>query len=447
MLKQTPLHYLVVVVSLILYLVMGYEIARHETVSLFAGYFSIFLLYLLALRSIPNATDRDLNFWIGASIIFRLALVFSVPALSDDFYRFLWDGRLLAAGYHPFAEVPSYYMSGHVAIPGIDAELFNKLNSRETFTVYPPVAQSIFWLSVVLSGGTIYGSMIAMKVIVFMFELATLWMLTRVLRLFNQSPAGILIYALNPLVILELTGNLHYEGIMVFFLLSALYLLKKQQQLPSAFAYALSICTKLIPLVFIPLLIRYLGWKKSFIYATLIAVMTALLFLPLLDAEIIEGFATSLRYYFQRFEFNASVYYLIREAGFLIFGFNVIQFSGPLLGVIATLIILYIAFRNFPSHPPGNIDIRFFSGILWSLFAHFILTTILHPWYIITLLAVSIMTPYRFPIVWTGAIFLTYAGYTETGFIEKLPLVALEYIIVIAYLIYENVWKRQRDPS
>lgn len=71
-------------------------------------------------------------------------------------------------------------------------------------------------------------------------------------------------------------------------------------------------------------------------------------------------------------------------------------------------------------------------------------TTILHPWYIVTLLAVSLLTPYRFPVVWTGLIFLTYAGYTENGFNENLFLVALEYIGMIAYLLYETVWAKEK---
>jgi len=447
MLRQNTCQYVLFFLSLPLYFLIGYKIQRQETVPLFLIYFSLFLLYVLIIRKNTHINDDSLKFWIIAAVIFRLMLLFSVPALSDDFYRFIWDGRLLAAGYHPFAEVPSYYMSQSLSIPGIDQGLFNKLNSKQTFTIYPSVAQFIFWLSVKLSTGTVYSSIVVMKVIIFLFEIGTLWMMTKVLLRFNIARANTLLYALNPLVILELTGNLHFEGVMVFFLLTAVFYLTRQQLSVSSLAFALSICTKLIPLLFLPLLLRYLGWKKTLIYWTLTGAITLLLFLPLLNTEIIRGLTTSLGYYFQRFEFNASLYYLIREIGYLIAGFNIIQFAAPLLAIAAASIIFYLAFRNLPSSFTGNIDASVFKSMVWSMFIYLLSAAILHPWYIITLLVISLMTPFRFPLVWTGVIFLSYAGYTQTEFEENLLLVAIEYIIMIAYLLYETVWNKRQNHS
>jgi len=447
MLKQKPLQYVLFASSLLLYLVMAYGIQRYQTIPLFICYFSLFYLYIRILLKHDRIQEKEFNFWMLAAIFFRAGLLFSVPALSDDFYRFIWDGRLLAAGYHPFAEVPSFYMTDTFSIPGIDAEIFDKLNSKDRFTIYPPVCQFIFWISAVLSPGSVYGSMVVMKIIIFSFEMATLWIFTKIIRHFNRSVKGVLIYALNPLVILELTGNLHFEGIMIFFLLLGIFLLIRMQSLPSVLAYSLSICTKLIPLLFLPLMLRSLGWKKAFTYWVLAGLITALLFLPLLNTAIIHGFSTSLGYYFQRFEFNASIYYLIREAGYWIVGFNIIQYAGPALGLIAAILIVILSFRNVRANQPAGIDKEFVTGMLWSLLLYFLLTTILHPWYIITLLAIGILTPFRFPIVWSGMIFLTYAGYTETSFQENLLLVAVEYLTVFGYLLYETAWMKRQKLS
>jgi alpha-1,6-mannosyltransferase len=446
--ERKPYRYVASALSLLFYIAIAYGIERQETLPLFACYFAVFLLYMHITMKHKAIEERELKFWIGAAVIFRASLLFAIPALSDDFYRFVWDGRLLAAGYHPFAEVPSYYMSQPVSIPGIDAALYNRLNATETFTVYPPVAQFIFWLSVKLSPESLYGSVIVMRVIILSFEIATLWMLSKILRQFKQPQTAVLLYALNPLVILELTGNVHHEGIMIFFLLAGIWFLNAgKKRVLSSLAYAFSICTKLVPLLFLPLLVRYLGWKKAVLHWMLTMVFTVVLFLPLLNMEIVYGLSTGLGYYFQRFEFNASIYYLVREAGFLIAGFNIISYAGPFLALVAAVLILYISFRNLPATNSGTVDSKLFKEMLWCLFIYFLSTTILHPWYIITLLPIGIMTPYRFPMVWTGAIFLTYAGYTETAFIEKPALVALEYTIVIAYLIYETIWKRQRNHS
>lgn len=445
MLKQKPGHFLLLFVSLILYIVMSYAIERHQTLPLFACYFTLFALYLTMVRKLSFMGQPELKFWMLTAVVFRVAMLFSLPALSDDFYRFIWDGRLLAAGIHPFAEVPAYYLTAETAVPGLDAALFNKLNSKETFTIYPTFAQFIFWLSVVLSDGTLYGSVFVMKLIIFLFELGTLLILPKILRDFKQVPAGVLIYALNPLVVLELTGNLHFEGIMIFFLLAGVFLLGRQQGFLSALAYALSICTKLIPLLFLPLMVRHFGWKKALFYGAVTGSITVLLSVPLLNEDIVLGLSTSLRYYFQRFEFNASIYYLIREAGYSLFGFNIIQFSGPVLGLMATVIIMTISLRNLPIKFPQTVDAQLFKDMLWCLLVYFLFTTILHPWYIITLLAICIFTPYRFPVVWTAMIFLTYEGYTINGFNENLYVIALEYVVVLAYLLYETVWTKKRD--
>lgn len=447
MLKQWPAHALYFLTSALLFVIIGYTIERHQTCPLLAACFGLFLIFTIILRQRETFSERQLTFWVAASVIFRALLLFSVPALSDDFYRFIWDGRLLAGGYHPFSEVPSYYMEHRIKIPGIDQELFNHLNAKSTFTSYPSVAQLIFWLSVKLSPESIYGSVLVMKFILFFFELGTLQLLRRLLQRFNVHRTNILLYSLNPLVILEITGNLHFEGVMIFFLLLAIHLLLKQRFLASSFAYAWSICAKLIPIIFLPVLVRYFGWKKAIIYALLTAALVVLLFLPLLDMDIIKGFSTSLGYYFLRFEFNASVYYVIRAIGYLTFGFNIIQFAGPVLALAATLIIFRIALRRLPSEFPGEIDKSFFEVMLWCLFVYFLSTSILHPWYIITLLTVSIFTPYRFPLVWTGVIFLTYAGYTKNGFNENLLLIALEYLVVIGYLVYETLWSSGKSHS
>ena len=446
--KQRAYRYLVSSLSLLLYIAIAYGIERHDTLPLFISYFTAFLLYLHITWRHQTINEAELRFWLIAAVIFRASLLFAIPALSDDFYRFVWDGRLLAAGYHPFAEVPSYYMSQHIPIPGINAELYNQLNATETFTVYPPVAQFIFWVSIKLSPDSVYGSMIVMKAVTLCFEIATLWIIVKVLRQFQLPQTAVLLYGLNPLVILELTGNLHHEGIMIFFMLAAtLFLGDEKRRFLSPLLYALSICTKLIPLIFLPLWVRHLGWKKALHHWVMTMLFTALLFLPLLNLEIVHGLATSLGYYFQRFEFNASIYYLVRETGYIVAGFNIIQYAGPFLALLAGVLILSISFRNLPPTGFRALDSKLFKEMLWCLFIYFLSTTILHPWYIITLLGISIMTPYRFPMVWTGVIFLTYEGYTETVFKERLILVALEYAIVIAYLIYETVWTSQRNRS
>lgn len=447
MLKHKPTHYLLASASLVTFVIVGYTIARHQTATLLSAYFFLFAIYLIVIRPENDLDEEDVNFWIIASIVFRAALLFSMPALSDDFYRFIWDGRMLAAGENPFSHVPSFYMDPSHALPGLDPDLYEKLNSKHRFSSYPPVCQFMYWISVKLSPDSIHGSVLVMKNILLLFEIGTLWLIRRLTPHFNIPAAAVLMYALNPLVILEISGNLHFEGVMVFFLLLAILFLLRNRTVLSTAAYALSVCTKLIPLVILPLLFRALGKKKAIVYWSITGVFTILLYLPLLDTGIIQGYTTSLGYYFQRFEFNASIYYLIRGLGYLIFGFNIIQYAGPLLAIVAAALILRVAFRPTYLSFARALNSDLFKAMSLCLLVYFLSTTILHPWYIITLLAISIFAGYRFPIVWTGVVFLTYAGYTKTAYHENYFFVALEYIIVILWLLFETVWKPRQNHS
>lgn len=437
--------YAVAISSCALIFVAGYTLERHQTTPLLLTYFALFALYLYTLFNLSK-NERNLTFWLGAAILYRAILYFSLPSLSDDFYRFLWDGRLIAAGYNPFIEVPSHYMHPDTRVPGLDAVLFEKLNSQHRFSSYPPVCQLVFWLSAELSPSSIFGSVLAMRSTLLLFEIATLWILRRLLVQFNLPQGRVLIYALNPLVVLEITGNLHFEGVMVFFLMLAILLLTMNRLWWSSLCFALSVCTKLIPLLLLPVLPRFIGWKKATKFWLVTGTVTLVLFAPLLKAGIVHGFSTSLGYYFQKFEFNASLYYLIRAAGFAIAGFNIIQYAGPLLAVAAALVILYIAFRHSDKLEP-NVTPEIFGVMGWCLLVYFLSTTILHPWYIITLLSLSIFTRYRFPVWWTGLIFVTYSGYTREGFDENLWLVAFEYIILFAVILYETIWKAKAGNS
>jgi len=180
------------------------------------------------------------------------------------------------------------------------------------------------------------------------------------------------------------------------------------------------------------------------------------LFAPLLDAKVISGFSQSIGLYFKRFEFNASIYYLVREYGFWTKGFNTIQTVGWRMGVVSFIGIMIISIWPYTMVGEGkrlsfklndysfpNIMNSIPFVMMWVLLFYFLMTTILHPWYITTLLMLSVFTQFRFAVVWSALIFFTYAGYTLNGFSENLYLTALEYIAVIGYLVYELIWKRK----
>ena len=436
--------------SLIIYLALAYYVPRQEFGWLITGLAVLFLGYWWAntppqplprregLKPVesrsPSLRGRG---WGGVlpAIFFRFLLLFSIPCLSDDVYRFVWDGRLLANGFNPYLYLPSALVNTEIAsLAGLDITLFQKLNSPDYFTVYPPVNQALFGLAAWLSNGSFFWNVVWLRVPIILSEIGTLYLMMKLLRRSGRNPNLALLYGLNPLVILELTGNLHYEAVMIFFVLLAIWLLARYGEVTrwlvwSAGALAMGIATKLLPLLLLPLAIRHLGWRRGIAYAALTGGFTALLFLPFASVELARNVFSSVELYFQKFEFNASVYYLLREVGYWIEGYNTIARVGLGLSVATTLGILWIAFRW--KNPLMAVK------LLTTLTLYFALATTVHPWYISSVVAAAVFTRFRYPLVWSALIPLSYFTYHTLPYHENLWGTALEYSVVFVVIVLE----------
>jgi len=425
--------YLLIAVSAALYIFIGYFLERSESTLLISAYVLLFGCYLwLIYKAVACSTVH----FIFVGLAFRLLLLLAMPNLSDDIFRFIWDGKLLGAGIDPFAELPATYMEQGDLPAGLTEGLFEKLNSPNYFTIYPPVAQFIFFLSTEFSPQSVLGSAIIMRLLIILAEVGTLFYLSKLILIYKAPKTNILWYALNPLVILELTGNLHFEAFMIFFLVAAIFFFIKSKLVKSALFFALAVAAKLIPLMFLPVMLRRMKWKSLLRFYGFTALFIVLLFAPLLTTGLIEGMGSSISLYFQKFEFNASLYYIIREIGYAVKGYNVIGAVGPYMALVLFVSVMGFSLIKYKLSIPKT--------ILVILMLYLGLATTVHPWYVTTLLAISVLTRYKFVMIWTFFIFLTYIGYTQTGYKENLWFVAIEYVVVIVYMLYEIF---QKDKS
>jgi hypothetical protein len=396
---------------------------RHQTVQLILLYTAGFAGYIYLTKSTVSVSAVLIS---GALV--RLALFFAAPSLSEDVYRFIWDGRMMHAGLHPFAATPEALMRSGVEFDGLDLELFHRLNSSIYYTIYPPISQFVFWLSTFSSD--VFVNIAVMRGIIFVFDLGTIYLLH---TYFNptKSAGRLAIYALNPLVILELTGNLHFEGILVFFLLLGIVAIKENKPVWTGLAMALGIGVKLIPLMFLPTLIKRWGWKRATAGFLVIGFVLISISIPLWNQQLFVGLKDSLSLFFNRFEFNAGLYFLIRELGFAIHGYDVIQTVGPLFSMIAMGLILWMSFRSRFQ----NLDLTKLFSII--LLIQLLLATTVHPWYVIPLVAMGVGSGFLFPIVWSYFIFFTYIGYNQQGYEHPMFWILVEYLAVGVTIIYD----------
>lgn len=447
--KLYKIPFLFAVISLGFYLSFAYDLERSDFVKLISLYGGLFFItYLFIEKWKPS-----FGLLAGFGIAFRLIFLFSIPNLSQDFYRFLWDGRLMALGINPYLFTPQMYFSDVSVSPDIIIPQANELYrgmgalNASHFSNYPPINQFVFAIAALFTGSSIIGSVIMLRVVIILADIGVLYYGKKILKRLKLPSRNIFWYFLNPFIIIELTGNLHFEGVMLFLFTWGLYLLFKRKWHWAAIIIGISISVKLIPLLFLPLFYQYFTHKnktpkvfetynvsvKKLVEFYLITGLTVLVtFLPYLSLEFIQNFSSTIALWFQNFEFNASVYYIIRWLGFQLVGWNIIGTVGKILPIITFLFIIGIAFFR-PNHSRREL----FIAMLFAISFYFLLSTTVHPWYIATPLLLSVFTKYKFPIVWSFMVMLSYTAYAKDGFDENLWLVGLEYIVVIGVAVWE----------
>ncbi len=431
------------VLGVFLYSTFAYNLERNEFLKL------LFLYSALILITYWLIEKRLFNFWplVGLGIAFRLIFLFALPNLSQDFYRFIWDGRLLAQGISPYLYTPDMIISGRTPLEiniSQAEELYQGMGSlsASNFSSYPPINQFFYSLATLFANKSILGSVIVLRILIVFADIGILYFGRKLLILLSLPVNRIFWCFLNPFIIIELTGNLHFEGVMLFFFIVGLYLFLKNKWIASAIMIAISISVKLIPLLLLPLFFELYkkhdkthkmnSLLKLFIFYGVILGIVVITFLPFISMELLQNFSASISLWFQKFEFNASVYYVLRWLGYKFVGWNIIATLGKILPLLVILFIGILSLTNKKHSPQSMI-----TKMLWAVSFYFLLSTTIHPWYIATPLLLCLFTNYRFPIVWSFIIFLSYSAYGNDGFDENLWLVTLEYVIIIGVAIFE----------
>ena len=409
---------------------LGYVPAQSDFLIILGGYVSLFFLYLLTYRLYRS--HQDVLIFVFLSIIVRGCLVFAFPNLSDDIYRFLWDGHLIMDGVNPFRYTPSEWLAQSTVDGSSYQHIYSYLNSPDYYSVYPPISQLVFAACVKVFPDSLYWATVLMKTLFVGAEVSTIYILLKILRFLRLPMQRVLLYALNPLVIIELTGNLHFEAIMIAFFVMALWAFMRKQYVLFGIFMALSIGTKLLPLMLLPFFLMRMRWKNILVSLSSLSVVMLAMFLPFFNFDLYQHFFTSINLYFQKFEFNASIYYVMRWLGTIRFGYNPIATVGPILSVTTFLIIMGLVWFERSKRMR-----RLLKSCLFAFTTYLLMGTTIHPWYLAMPVLLSIFTYYRYAIFWSGLILLTYINYAYEPYFENLWIVSFEYLVVIGIIVIE----------
>jgi hypothetical protein len=176
---------------------------------------------------------------------FRAELVDQPPYLSSDVYRYIWDGRVQAAGINPYRYVPSAPELADLR----DDAIYRYINRREfAHTIYPPVAQAIFLGVNLISPSSVRGFKIAMS----LFDLAAIAAIMLALWRSGLAPIQAIVFAWHPLLIWESAHSGHIESAALAFLAAALLAWSYKKPALTGAAIALATLVKVYPALLLP---------------------------------------------------------------------------------------------------------------------------------------------------------------------------------------------------
>ncbi len=181
---------------------------------------------------------------IAVAVAIRAILLLTPPLLSDDVYRYIWDGRVLNAGFNPYLHVPA----DPTLIPLRDDAIYPHVDKKEyAVTIYPPVAQVIFAVVTRIADG-----LLAMKLAMLCFEAVAVWAMLRLLHRLEKSWRWIILYLWHPFAPWEIANNAHVDAAMISMAIAGIAAASYLRPYGLVAAFTASALTKPFAALFLP---------------------------------------------------------------------------------------------------------------------------------------------------------------------------------------------------
>ncbi len=361
-----------------------------------------FAAYLLALHAAARLElrGRGLHAALLLALAWRGLLVPAPPLLSDDVYRYVWEGRVQRHGGNPYAwsDRPEAARFAHLRDPA-----WERMNHRDYTAIYPPL-----WQLAARATSAVHDSVAAFKVLLVGCEALGWLALIALLRARGLPEWRVLIAAWSPLALVEIAGSAHLEPAATLFLPLALLALARGRAGAAALALGAGALVKLLPGLVA------LAWLRRFrtVHALAPLALAAAVTLPFLDAG--GGLVRSAQGYAAFWRFN--------ETGFALLTALAGETRAPqIAAVLALLLALGLGWRGVE---PARAALAVVAAFL-------LLGPSSLPWYALWLLPLLVVVEAPALLLLTGTIALAYLALPgwQSGEAWQLPWAwrALEY--------------------
>lgn len=400
------------------------QLDRSEFSNIISVYALVFIIYFIAVKyKLRYSLLTALILFAGT----RIPFFFDLPHLTDDFYRFLWDGMLLNEGLNPIGRIPVEQHINNFKDVAFAEMLLANMNSPGYASVYPTFHQAFFGFAYFFAGSELLTGVNMMRAFIITFEM--FFFIFILLRGRNKEHIYIYAYLLNPLVILEGVGNVHFEAIMLPFLAIALIDFSPRRYLRSAVPFTAAILMKINPILLAPMLV-FKSKPKFRFYFIISTLFMLFVFMGMMEPwTFFNDFDKGLGLYFGTFEFNGSIYYALRELIQVFIGYNPISYLAPALAVLSAVLIVAVSWK----WRRANI----FELALVVFLIYYLLAATVHPWYLIPIVYLAIRSGRTYLLIWSFTAIFSYSHYLgEMG--PKWILIILEYGLLAIGIILET---------
>ncbi len=421
--------------------------AGGNPILVYNGAFAVaFALYLVAAGRIIAAGAPigrgTLAVILGLALLPRVILLGSTPALSDDLYRYIWDGKVANAGIDPYRYAPDA-----AELAPLRDGLWGPINQKAQHTPYPPAAQAVFALTYRLAPGSIK----AQQVVAFLADLLAIGALLLLLGRLGLPRERVLLYAWSPTPVLHFAHSAHNDALMIGGVLLALATVvgpggaTASRRIGGGVALAVAVLIKLVPLLLVlPLLRR---WRIAGGIAFALALALGVAPFAASGGAALAGLGTEAG----EAVFNDSIRFVLVRLFALV---------TPAASVAASLVAAAtLAATALGLALRGGDDLALVRGAATLLGLAILLNAVVEPWYLAWMLPfVAILLPPgpdRLPFALTpmlgwlwvsGAIQLTDLTYLDPANVRWWPLIrAVEYgplleILSVTLLMAARRW-------